>query len=326
MKKKLNTLWFRLLVTGIIIVFINSCKKDKPVGLPELSTTPLSSVNSTSALCGGSVTSDGGAMITARGVCWDIEPKPDLTDNITSDGTGAGGFLSSITGLSVGTPYYVRAYATNIVGTSYGNEFLFVPPLTDIDGNNYNVQLIGNQIWMAENLRTTKLNDNTLIPMISVNTAWVALSTAAYCWFRNDQDYNKSNYGALYNWFAVNSGKLCPEGWHVPNDNEWITLTEKLGGPEVAGGKLKESGLGHWSTPNTGATDESGFNARPGGYRGGNSSGAFNTITFNGWWWVSGNDTLSYGRGRLLSYDAINLVSGYGLKTNGYSVRCMKDN
>ena len=120
----------------------------------------------------------------------------------------------------------------------------------DIDGNNYLTVTIGTQIWMAENLRTTKYNDGTAIPLVTDNTTWANLTTPAYCWYNNDAKTNGSTYGALYNWYSVNTKKLCPTGWHVPNDTEWTTLTTYLGGTAVAGGKLKETGTAHWYSPN----------------------------------------------------------------------------
>jgi uncharacterized protein (TIGR02145 family) len=138
----------------------------------------------------------------------------------------------------------------------------------DQDGNAYKTVNIGNQVWMAENLRTTKFNDNKTIPLVKDSTAWSNLITPGYCCYDNDAETYLSLYGALYNWYAVNTGKLCPEGWHVPSDEEWITLRTYLGGEELAGGKMKESGISHWQSPNAGATNQSGFTAIPGGVRG----------------------------------------------------------
>jgi uncharacterized protein (TIGR02145 family) len=137
--------------------------------------------------------------------------------------------------------------------------------VTDIDGNVYNTVTIGDQVWMAENLKTTKLNDGTSISNAIDNIAWASLSTPGYCWFINNRATYEI-YGALYNWYAVYTDKLCPTGWHVPSNSEWTTLTDHLGGAEVAGGKLKESGSSHWASPNTGATNVTGFTALPGGY------------------------------------------------------------
>lgn len=120
---------------------------------------------------------------------------------------------------------------------------------------------------MSENLKTTHYNDGSKIPIVTDSATWMGLSTGAYCYYKNDSLSNKATYGALYNWYAVNTAKLAPTGWHVPTDAEWTTLTNYLGGINVAGGKLKEVGTAHWSSPNTGATNESGFTALPSGYR-----------------------------------------------------------
>ncbi|MDZ7633244.1 MAG: fibrobacter succinogenes major paralogous domain-containing protein [Bacteroidales bacterium] len=139
--------------------------------------------------------------------------------------------------------------------------------VTDSDGNVYKTLVIGTQIWLAENLKTTKFNDGSQIPFVSEETSWVAtLTTPGYCYYDNNTA-NKSVYGGLYNWYAVETGKLCPKGWHVPSDAEWTTITNLFGGESVAGNALKEKGTAHWTSPNDGATNESGFTALPGGNR-----------------------------------------------------------
>lgn len=164
--------------------------------------------------------------------------------------------------------------------------------VTDIDGNIYHTVQIGTQIWMVENLKTTKFNDGTTIPLVTDNIAWSKLTTPAYCWNKNIEN-NKDTYGALYNWYAVNTGKLCPKGWHVPTDNDWTILANYLGGETYdnknieskTGGKLKESGTIHWSSPNEGATNETGFTGLPGGSRA-YYKGDFNEIGTMGDWWL----------------------------------------
>jgi len=145
--------------------------------------------------------------------------------------------------------------------------------LKDIEGNVYPTVNIGTQVWMAENLKTTKYNDGMAMPLVSDNNAWEALKTPGYCWYNNDAAANKNRFGALYNWYTVNTKKLCPAGWHVPNDKEWTTLRTYLGGEEIAGGKLKETGTTHWTSPNTDATNQTEFTALPGGGR--RSNGEF---------------------------------------------------
>jgi len=199
--------------------------------------------------------------------------------------------------------------------------------VTDIDGNVYNTVTIGSQIWMVENLKTTKSKDGTAIPNITDSTAWRNSTTSAYCWYDNDIS-NKELYGALYNWYAVNTAKLCPNGWHVPSESEWTELVNFLGGESVAGGKLKttgtiEAGNGLWYQPNVDATNETGFSALPGGYRG----GLFYDINWGGVWWTSTEypSNLAY-YFYINNYDGTVGDSEKGMeKFAGSSVRCLKD-
>ena len=177
---------------------------------------------------------------------------------------------------------------------------------------------------MAENLKTTKYNDGTTIPLVTNSTEWSNLTTPGYCWYNNDEASYKNTYGALYNWHTVNTGKLCPTSWHVPTDAEWTTLTDYLGGSSIAGGKLKETGTTHWNSPNTGATNESGFTALPGCSR--SSNGSFGgSIGLNGYWWSSTEVDTNLARYLVLSYGIGNVVRGPNDKEYGFSVRCVRD-
>ena len=159
--------------------------------------------------------------------------------------------------------------------------------ITDSDNNVYTSITIGNQVWMVENLKTTKLSDGTPIQNITGDITWYQSFTPAYCWYGNEITY-KSEYGALYNWHAVNSGKLCPAGWHVPTNVEWAELVNYVGGVDVAGSKLKEVGIIHWRDTNEGATNEYGFTALPGGFRSiGLGDAGFFSIGYSGWYWTS---------------------------------------
>ena len=296
--------------------------------LPTLTTTAVTSITQTAAVSGGNVTDDGGAAVTARGVCWSTSTNPTTEDNSTSDGSGTGVFTSNLTGLSPNTIYYVRAYAVNSAGVSYGNQVSFTTLLPgqilDADWNVYNPVTIGSQVWMVENLKTTKYNDGTDIPLVTDDYEWGDLTTDAYCWYNKDAATYKTPYGALYNWYAINTGKLCPTGWHVPRDAEWTTLTDYLGGLAVAGGKLKETGTTHWNSPNTDATNETGFTALPGGYR--SSNGAFDSVGSYGYWWSATELSTNYAWSRNVNSNIGSVFRGYSHLELGFSVRCVKDN
>jgi uncharacterized protein (TIGR02145 family) len=149
------------------------------------------------------------------------------------------------------------------------------------------------------------------------------MKTPGYCWYNNDEVANKAIYGALYNWFAVNTGKLCPTGWHVPTNEEWTTLINYLGGLETSGGKLKEFGVTHWNSPNIGATNESGFSSLPGGYR--NLSGIFYFLGNYGYWWSSTEVESNYAWYRSLNYNTNKAYSNNLSKMGGFSVRCIRN-
>jgi uncharacterized protein (TIGR02145 family) len=200
-------------------------------------------------------------------------------------------------------------------------------PCVDGDGNHYPVTTIGTQMWMAENLKTTSYQNGDPIPNITEGPVWINLTTGGYCAYGNNSS-NPSDYGYLYNWFAVDDTRdVCPAGWHVPQDSQWSVLTDHLGGQSVAGGKLKETGTAHWKSPNTGATNLYGFSAVGGGYRWHNSD-AFSSINALGYWWSStegGTNATSTAWIRRMhdhniAVDRINYDKRYG-----FSVRCLKD-
>jgi len=195
--------------------------------------------------------------------------------------------------------------------------------IADSEGNVYQTVKIGGQWWMAENLKATKYNDSQIIPNVTDNAEWNTLTTAAYCWYNNDEAGYKNTYGALYNWYTVSSGRLCPIGWHVPSNSEWNALTESLGGETVAGGRLKETGTIHWNSPNAGATNVAGFTALPGGFRG--SSGAFINVLLNGYWWSSTEFSTEDAFRQSLDYNVSDFTRINDIKIFGFSVRCLKD-
>ena len=217
------------------------------------------------------------------------------------------------------------------MGTAYGNEQTFTTttlslPVTDVDGNTYNTVQIGSQVWMSENLKTSRYRNGGSIPYVVGNSDWQALTRGAWSNYNHDAA-NDPIYGKLYNWYTTLGDTLCPTGWGVPTDAEWTILTTYLGGESVAGGKMKSVGTAYWNDPNTGATNESGFSVLPGGWR--RSDGSFGFIRGGAFFWSAAE----YGY-----YDAwfryLNNFNGsvsrnpniYGYdKSVGASVRCLRD-
>jgi len=198
-----------------------------------------------------------------------------------------------------------------------------VSTVTDVDGNVYTAVTIGAQVWMVENLKVTHYRDSSEIPNITDDTVWSTLTSGAYCWCNNDST-NKDTYGALYNFLAVSDTcGLCPEGWHVPTESEWLALEAYLGGRNVAGGKMKEAGTIHWNRPNIGATGESGFFGLPGGGRG-RISGSGDIGEYATWWSSTAYDsTYAWHWGRARGKASVRCNPGH--KASGFSVRCVKD-
>ena len=215
-------------------------------------------------------------------------------------------------------------YPTNGKTTAVFNSSVTYGTMTDQDGNTYKTVTLGTQTWMAENLRTTKYNDGTDIYLVTDYTAWGSLTFGGYCNYNNNTSVDTiATYGCLYNWYAVNTGKLAPTGWHVPTDAEWTELTDYLGGTKVAGGKLKETGTTHWTSPNNGATNEIGFTALPGGDR--SNNGSFLSIGYYGYWWSASELSAKYALYRYMTYYHSNVFRhGYD-KELGLSVRCVRD-
>jgi len=194
----------------------------------------------------------------------------------------------------------------------------------DRDGNVYETVTIGTQVWMAENLKTTKYRNGEPITNVLVNSSWATLTTGAYCWYNNDATANKSVYGALYNWFTVTDKRnIAPAGWHVPSNAEWNTLIKFLNGDSFAGGELKEALTSHWVSPNFGANNGSGFTALPGGYR--KSDGVFTYVGYCGGWWTSTEYSKSVAWYRYLDYSSSSVGRTSSFKKCGFSVRCVKD-
>lgn len=192
--------------------------------------------------------------------------------------------------------------------------------ITDIDGNIYHMVRIGTQIWMVENLKTSRYNDGTLIPNVIDTAQWNHLTSGAFCYYNNDA-LNNTTYGKLYNWYAINTGKLAPTGWHVPTNAEWQTLADYLGGATVAGGAMKSTST-MWTNPNTGATNSSGFTGLPGGRYGGN----YEYMGDYAFFWTYTDYSVpgeAYMRG-LINISTGVTVGGFD-KWGGASIRCVKD-
>lgn len=232
----------------------------------------------------------------------------------------------SVVGLTDDTDYYYRIRGANDYGTGSSSNTIICTTLigaVDFDGNIYTYVTIGSLVWMVENLKTTHYADGTVIPNITLDAGWLADSTGAYCWYNNDI-LNKTDYGALYNWYAVNNAHgLAPAGWRIPTVTDLDALMAFLGGTAVAGGILKEVGTTHWAVPNTGATDAYGFRGLPSGYRA--DAGTFaDLFTWCHLWSVPQiNAATAY------NYELKNTSTTFSknsqVKRNGFSIRCVRD-
>jgi len=192
--------------------------------------------------------------------------------------------------------------------------------MKDIDGNIYETVKIGNQVWMAKNLKATHYRNGETIPNVTGNSEWGNLSTSACCAYDNKES-NVSTCGRLYNWYAVNDSRgLAPKGWHVPSDAEFQILVDHLGGNKIAGGKMKEVRTTHWKS----FTNESGFSALPGGCRN-YYSGSFYYMGSYAAFWSTAEISSSFAWHRALSYDNSEVHRSYSSKRHGFSIRCVKD-
>ncbi|MBN2016754.1 MAG: hypothetical protein JW794_01255 [Candidatus Cloacimonetes bacterium] len=221
---------------------------------------------------------------------------------------------------------YVEAWdMKDNTGTSNVIHVTLITSITDIDGNQYNIIKVGSQYWLKENLIVTHYRNGDSIPIVTVDEDWIVQSDGAWCSYNNSSMFDKV-YGHLYNWFTVKDDRgLAPEGWHVATLNEWQVLIEFLGGDGVAGGKLKEVGNTHWNIPNTGATNESGFTALPGGYRSTYYDGEFFHLGYNAHFWMLQESSDMYAEYIHLHYDFPNVFISNEDKRDGFSVRCIKN-
>jgi uncharacterized protein (TIGR02145 family) len=309
--------------SGFSVRVVRDTIINTPSTIPIITTNAVDSITTTTARSGGNVTSSGNATVTARGVVWSTSPNPTITlTTKTYNGTGTGAFTSNISGLTPGTTYYLRAYATNSVGTAYGNQVSFTTAQTPVVDTSISSVTIGTQIWSNKNLSVARYRNGDPIPQVTDSTQWANLTTGAWCWFNNDSATYAATYGRLYNWFAVNDPRgLAPQGWHVPTDGEWTILTNYLGGESVAGGKMKSTT--GWISPNTGATNSSGFTGLPGGGRSFNSN--FFNFGHTCFWWSSSAFDSSIAWYRYLYFINSSVTKGSVYQTFGLSVRVIRD-
>lgn len=346
-----------LVILILITVVINACSDDNSPGGNNngggtrgivITTTSAANITNTNATSGGNITSDGGSAIIERGVCWSTTTNPTIANSHTSDGSSVGVFTSNITGLTAGTLYFVRAYATNANTTGYGNQITITTiggggsgscaggpsTVTDIDGNVYNVVSIGNQCWMKENLKTTHYKNGVAIPTGLSDAQWQNTTSGACADYINNPA-NSTVYGKLYNWYAIADPQgLCPTGWHEPEDWEWNVLVKTIdpsadttcnfcSQSAIAGGAMKEIGITHWVSPNTGATNSSGFTGLPSRFR--YANGAYDSTGADGFWWSATRNSTSSAYYRYLTYDGSNVYRNDYNKAGGFAVRCVRD-
>jgi len=282
-----------------------------------------------------------GSGVFERGICWGTSPNPTVSGNkYVFGGSGGYGFTQVFSGSLVGNQlHYARAYARTSSGIFYSNEKTFttlpgqpcsgVSAVTDIDGNVYQGIKIGTQCWTQSNLKVSKYRNGDNIPTgLNTSAAWQNTTSGAYAIYDNNP-VNDGLYGKLYNHYAVTDTRgLCPTGWHVPSDAEWTTLENQLGGSSVAGGALKSTATqptpGGWTSPNTGATNSSGFTALPGGLRENNAF--FYSMANFGYWWSSSVSSGSRAWNRNLNNNGSYIYrNSNDFRSMGFSVRCLKD-
>ena len=325
------------------------------VTLPVVTTSAVSNISAVSATCGGNVIENGGAAVTARGVCWSTSPSPTVGGSHTTDGNGVGIFTSTLTGLSANTTYYVRAYATNSAGTAYGSSYSFttlsnvadglpcpgVPTVTDYDLNVYNTVKIGNQCWMKENLKSMHFPDGS-----DINLSNTLNESTPSRYYPGGSSMNVQTYGYLYNWSAVMHGSatsssnpsgvqgICPANWHVPSNAEWTQLTDYVSSvgdywcgndstfiaKALASATLWNTYSGDCSVGNDmSSNNETGFSAVPSGSFTGTPSG-FGLSTY---FWSTTESNNSSVWGRHLYYQNVNVGESVSNKALGFSVRCV---
>lgn len=316
---------FHLGFLGLVLFAVN-CKPvdDTPeITAPIVSTDTVYETTFNTAWLGGRIVNDGGSPVLSRGLCWSTKQDPTISDDTIMRGKGDGGFSFSASGLVKNTKYYVRAFASNGIGLSYGPQRDFTPgKAKDVDGNEYTYITIGTQTWMLENLKTTRYRTGDAIAYVGPDADWAKLSTAAFA-YSNNLKTNTTPYGILYNYAAATSVKsICPKGWRLPTDADFATLGDELLGASTAGGKVKEAGLNHWDSPNMNATNESGFTAVGSGMR--DLDGAFKEFKAAAYFWTSTPKDAVTGSASYVTKDLSSLLSKAIDKKAGLCIRCIK--
>jgi uncharacterized protein (TIGR02145 family) len=340
-----KVIWIKPIIFTAILLMV-ACSEEKTSSdieykvthYPVVKTLEVTNLTDTTATLNGTVNAFG----LSTTVIFEYDTTTSYGNSVTASQSpvtvdGNTNVSAEISGLTPCSKYHFRIKAENSLWTDfYGSEKIFNSDLTvtDVDSNTYHGIRIGSQVWMQENLKTTRYSNGDAIPNVTDDAAWSSLVTGAYCWNSNDAATYKDVYGALYNWYAVaDIRNVCPTNWHVPSDAEWKTLNIYLGGVETprytnldtskVGGKLKETGTTHWVSPNIGATNETGFAALPGGYR--DSLGFSHTIGYSGGWWSSTENMTYTGWGRYLVYNRSRADRSDYYKIYGFSVRCVRN-
>ncbi len=309
-------------------------------GLPILTTIEVSNIGTSTAVASSSISDNGGFAVTAKGVCYDTESLPIISNGHTTDGTGLGSFQSNIEGLVIGTKYYLRAYASNEIGTSYGEELVFFTDVLDYDNNEYDVVIIGNQAWMAENLKAIHYaSGDEMVDGKEADQIWGDSTTRYYFSYDNDDSYVEK-YGRLYNWAAAMNSPIksvpysfkiqgaCPDEWRMPCDEDWKELESTLGMSEGdmnnygmrgvdEGSKLKSTT--DWASNGNG-TDELGFSVYPAGRRDG---AGFMEMSYYSIFWAGIEINNHEGLNRWLVYDEGGIGADGTSVDGGHSVRCI---
>ena len=300
-------------------------EREAVLNLPQLTTRYISSITQREAQSGGTISSDGGSEILAKGIVWSKNREPNISMSTkTNEGGNSSNYISKLTNLSPDTRYYVRAYATNSSGTDYGQEQTF---MTEKEAVVFSGSVsIGSQVWQTKNLNVDRFRNGDPIPEARTKEEWGAAEKRgqpAWCYYENNAS-NGSIYGKLYNWYAATDSRgICPAGWHVPSDKEWTVLTNYLGGEDVAGSKMKATGTAYWQTSNIGVTNESGFSALPGGYR--IYDGSFKGIRNYAFFWSATENGNYFAWYRILTNDT-GKVTRYNFDNSFVaSVRCLRD-